>query len=85
MPICQNENVSFVSNTCVSFAERYLRKAQGQLSEDLILTYICLLEHDDNESRQGACRALAILNVRFYIAFSNNFIMLRWLWKTPDS
>uniref|UniRef100_A0A914WEA1 Uncharacterized protein n=1 Tax=Plectus sambesii TaxID=2011161 RepID=A0A914WEA1_9BILA len=45
-----------------SVIERYLTKAQGQLAEDLIMTYICLLEHDDNESRQGACRALTILN-----------------------
>jgi hypothetical protein len=35
-----------------------------QLRDDLVATYIGLLEHDDANSRRGACRALGVLNVR---------------------
>uniref|UniRef100_A0A183TZB5 Adaptin_N domain-containing protein n=1 Tax=Toxocara canis TaxID=6265 RepID=A0A183TZB5_TOXCA len=42
--------------------ERYLITARGQLREDLITCYICLLEHENDHSRKGACRALAVLN-----------------------
>uniref|UniRef100_A0A0M3HW66 PL48 domain-containing protein n=1 Tax=Ascaris lumbricoides TaxID=6252 RepID=A0A0M3HW66_ASCLU len=42
--------------------ERYLIAARGQLRDDLITCYVCLLEHESDHSRKGACRALGVLN-----------------------
>uniref|UniRef100_A0A914ZJ68 FAM65 N-terminal domain-containing protein n=2 Tax=Parascaris univalens TaxID=6257 RepID=A0A914ZJ68_PARUN len=42
--------------------ERYLIVARGQLRDDLITCYVCLLEHENDHSRKGACRALGVLN-----------------------
>uniref|UniRef100_A0AC35FLQ6 FAM65 N-terminal domain-containing protein n=1 Tax=Panagrolaimus sp. PS1159 TaxID=55785 RepID=A0AC35FLQ6_9BILA len=41
--------------------DSYLRSACSDLSNDLTACYTCLLEHSDEASRRGACRALAIL------------------------
>jgi len=45
-----------------SAVERYLNCAKMQLRDDLVACYICLLEHDDTNSRRGAVRALGLLN-----------------------
>uniref|UniRef100_A0A915Q386 FAM65 N-terminal domain-containing protein n=1 Tax=Setaria digitata TaxID=48799 RepID=A0A915Q386_9BILA len=44
-----------------SIIESYLKSANGQLRDDLIMCYICLLEHENEQSRKGACRALGTL------------------------
>ncbi|VDK26179.1 unnamed protein product [Anisakis simplex] len=36
--------------------------AVGHLRKDLITCYIYLLEHENDHSRKGACRALGVLN-----------------------
>uniref|UniRef100_A0A915N2F7 FAM65 N-terminal domain-containing protein n=1 Tax=Meloidogyne javanica TaxID=6303 RepID=A0A915N2F7_MELJA len=41
--------------------EKYLRKASPELALDLSACFMCLLEHENDASRRGACRALAIL------------------------
>ncbi|KJH45195.1 hypothetical protein DICVIV_08775 [Dictyocaulus viviparus] len=42
--------------------ERYLSSARGQLLSDLISSYLCLLEADEEMGRLGAVRALNILS-----------------------
>lgn len=52
--------------------EKYFRKASLELALDLAACFLCLLEHDDELSRCGACRALAILrqaNTRHCLEF----------------
>ncbi|VDN01239.1 unnamed protein product [Thelazia callipaeda] len=44
-----------------SIIEGYLTSARGQMHVDLVMCYICLLEHENEQSRKGACRALGIL------------------------
>lgn len=51
---------------CPFFADSYLRSACSDLSNDLTACYTCLLEHSDEASRRGACRALAILQVTIF-------------------
>lgn len=41
--------------------EKYFRKASPELVQDLAACFLCLLEHNDELSRCGACRALAML------------------------
>ncbi|KAI1732986.1 filopodia upregulated, FAM65 domain-containing protein [Ditylenchus destructor] len=41
--------------------EKYFQTVCAQLANDLSACYMCLLEHEDELSRCGACRALAIL------------------------
>uniref|UniRef100_A0AC34RIF0 FAM65 N-terminal domain-containing protein n=1 Tax=Panagrolaimus sp. JU765 TaxID=591449 RepID=A0AC34RIF0_9BILA len=41
--------------------DSYLRTARTDLANDLTACFVCLLEHKDSASRQGACRALTIL------------------------
>lgn len=41
--------------------EKYLRKASTELALDLSACFMCLLENENEASRKGACRALAIL------------------------
>ncbi|ETN68547.1 hypothetical protein NECAME_15762 [Necator americanus] len=42
--------------------ERYLSSARGQLQSDLVSSYLCLLEADEELGRLGAIRALSIMN-----------------------
>ncbi|EYC40552.1 hypothetical protein Y032_0607g587 [Ancylostoma ceylanicum] len=44
--------------------ERYLSSARGQLQSDLISSYLCLLEADEELGRLGAIRALSIINLQ---------------------
>ncbi|EPB67134.1 hypothetical protein ANCCEY_13773 [Ancylostoma ceylanicum] len=46
------------------FSERYLSSARGQLQSDLISSYLCLLEADEELGRLGAIRALSIINLQ---------------------
>ncbi|KAE9412655.1 hypothetical protein Angca_000817, partial [Angiostrongylus cantonensis] len=41
--------------------ERYLSSARGQLQSDLISSYLCLLEADEERGRLGAVRALIVI------------------------
>ncbi|KAJ1372018.1 sequence similarity 65, member C [Parelaphostrongylus tenuis] len=41
--------------------ERYLSSARGQLQSDLVSSYLCLLEADEEPGRLGAVRALTVL------------------------
>lgn len=71
--------LSVSSSNCIELfvslvIESYLKSTKGQLREDLINSFSDLLEHDDADSRHGACRALTILNVIFYHIFWNNNI-----------
>lgn len=50
-------------NHFVPFIDAYLRSACVDLANDLTACYTCLLEHNEEASRRGACRALAILQV----------------------
>uniref|UniRef100_A0A0K0D379 PUM-HD domain-containing protein n=1 Tax=Angiostrongylus cantonensis TaxID=6313 RepID=A0A0K0D379_ANGCA len=43
--------------------ERYLSSARGQLQSDLISSYLCLLEADEERGRLGAVRALIVIGV----------------------
>ncbi|KHJ83714.1 hypothetical protein OESDEN_16585 [Oesophagostomum dentatum] len=43
-------------------SERYLSSARGQLQSDLISSYLCLLESDEELGRLGALRALTVIN-----------------------
>ncbi|MFH4977659.1 hypothetical protein AB6A40_004368 [Gnathostoma spinigerum] len=43
-------------------AEHYLKNARGQLRDDIVKGYLCLLEHDHAISRKAACRALYTLD-----------------------
>ncbi|VDM85524.1 unnamed protein product [Strongylus vulgaris] len=43
--------------------ERYLSSARGQLQSDLISSYLCLLESDEELGRLGAIRALTVINL----------------------
>ncbi|KAL3982949.1 hypothetical protein ACH3XW_49205 [Acanthocheilonema viteae] len=52
--VCPDRNLQ-------SIIETYLLSADGQLRDDLIMCYICLLEHENEQSRKGACRALGTL------------------------
>ncbi|CAG9540194.1 unnamed protein product [Cercopithifilaria johnstoni] len=52
--VCPDRNLQ-------SIIETYLLSASGQLRDDLIMCYICLLEHENEQSRKGACRALGTL------------------------
>uniref|UniRef100_A0A1I7VFY6 PL48 domain-containing protein n=2 Tax=Loa loa TaxID=7209 RepID=A0A1I7VFY6_LOALO len=52
--VCPDRNLQ-------SIIETYLLSASGQLRDDLITCYICLLEHENEQSRKGACRALGTL------------------------
>ncbi|EJW71346.1 hypothetical protein WUBG_17746, partial [Wuchereria bancrofti] len=52
--VCPDRNLQ-------SIIEAYLLSASGQLRDDLITCYICLLEHENEQSRKGACRALGTL------------------------
>ncbi|KAK0398857.1 hypothetical protein QR680_002782 [Steinernema hermaphroditum] len=40
---------------------RYLQSASDEMVEDLTSCFMCLLEHSDEDSRRGACRALVVL------------------------
>uniref|UniRef100_A0A1I7XYS1 PL48 domain-containing protein n=1 Tax=Steinernema glaseri TaxID=37863 RepID=A0A1I7XYS1_9BILA len=40
---------------------RYLQSASSEMIEDLTSCFMCLLEHPDEDSRRGACRALVVL------------------------
>lgn len=51
------------------FVDSYLRTARAELANDLTACFVCLLEHKDNASRQGACRALTILQVFFVYCY----------------
>lgn len=53
----------FFLNKSLPFLESYLLHAQGALREDLVNTYLAFLEHEDPLTRQGACRALSVLQV----------------------
>ncbi|VDK86382.1 unnamed protein product [Onchocerca ochengi] len=52
--VCPDRNLQAI-------IELYLLSANGQLRNDLIMCYICLLEHENEQSRKGACRALGTL------------------------
>ncbi|VDK88735.1 unnamed protein product [Litomosoides sigmodontis] len=52
--VCPDRNLQAIIET-------YLLSASGQLRSDLIMCYICLLEHENEQSRKGACRALGTL------------------------
>ncbi|VIO87627.1 Uncharacterized protein BM_BM2438 [Brugia malayi] len=52
--VCPDRNLQ-------SVIEAYLLSASGRLRDDLITCYICLLEHENEQSRKGACRALGTL------------------------
>uniref|UniRef100_A0A915DXY6 HEAT repeat domain-containing protein n=1 Tax=Ditylenchus dipsaci TaxID=166011 RepID=A0A915DXY6_9BILA len=41
--------------------EKYLKNTSNELANDLSACFMCLLEHDDELSRCGSCRALAFL------------------------
>lgn len=56
------------------FLEKYLRSAGKDLKADLTACYVCLLEHKDEQSRRGACRALAILQVLFFGSYCLLFL-----------
>uniref|UniRef100_A0A0N5ADP2 PL48 domain-containing protein n=1 Tax=Syphacia muris TaxID=451379 RepID=A0A0N5ADP2_9BILA len=45
-----------------TLCESYITRAREQLRDDLITCYICLLEHENDQSRKGACKALKLLN-----------------------
>lgn len=55
----------FSTTLTLIFLEKYLRSACKELKSDLTACYVCLLEHKDEQSRRGACRALAVLQVIF--------------------
>ncbi|TMS40074.1 hypothetical protein L596_006500 [Steinernema carpocapsae] len=40
---------------------RYLQSSSEEMVEDLTSCFMCLLEHNDEDSRRGACRALVVL------------------------
>uniref|UniRef100_A0A914DVX6 FAM65 N-terminal domain-containing protein n=1 Tax=Acrobeloides nanus TaxID=290746 RepID=A0A914DVX6_9BILA len=59
--------------------EKYLRSACKELKSDLTACYVCLLEHKDEQSRRGACRALAVLQQE------NVFDFLKFVVTEDDS
>lgn len=54
------------SNSAVEVIQEYLEMARGQKRVDLLSSFLCLLENEDDQIRLGSLVVLAILRVCYY-------------------